>query len=421
MTPLDKLRGDLPDPVRVDFRAGLTAAADAVLHAATDRVDGVPGVVAMVTDRHGTVYAGAAGRLDMRRPTPMTADAIFALYSCTKAVTAAAVMQLVEAGRLALDAAAGAYVPELAAVAVLTGFDASGEPLFGPPAHEITVRQLLLHTAGFGYEFFNADLLRLSKTRYARALPSHAIPPARRFLVRDPGTRWEYGSSIDWAGKVLEAVHGAPLAEILQARIFTPLEMHDTGFRVPQAAQPRRAGLHRRIAGGHLEALDDPPPQPAHLDCGGSGLYSTASDYCAFIRAMLNDGRGDTGARILRAETVAFMARNALGALAIQALPSAIASLTNDAEFFPGIPKSWGVSWMINDIATPTGRPAGSVGWAGLANLFYWIDRQSGLGGMWATQILPFMDPVSLPAYLDFEHAVYAHRYESGASRDRNA
>jgi methyl acetate hydrolase len=112
---------------------------------------------------------------------------------------------------------------------------------------------------------------------------------------------------------------------------------------------------------------------------------------------------------VLKPETVAKMAANGLGALKIKALPGAIPSLSHDAEFFPGMPKSWGYTWMINDENAPTGRPAGELGWAGLANLFYWIDRKNGIGGFWATQILPFVDELSIPGYLQFETAVYDH------------
>jgi methyl acetate hydrolase len=89
-------------------------------------------------------------------------------------------------------------------------------------------------------------------------------------------------------------------------------------------------------------------------------------------------------------------------------LPGVIATLSNDAEFFPGLKKSWSFSFMVNDEEAPTGRPAGSIGWAGLANTFFWIDRKNGLGGYWATQILPFGDPISFTGYLDLETATYA-------------
>ena len=126
------------------------------------------------------------------------------------------------------------------------------------------------------------------------------------------------------------------------------------------------------------------------------------------LRITLNDGEGK-GGRVLAPETVRYMSRNGLGRMKIHALPGAVRRLSNDAEFFPGMPKSWGYTFMINDEDAPTGRPAGSLGWAGLANLYYWIDRKNGIGGFWATQLFPFADPDSFGAYLDFERTVYEH------------
>jgi len=110
---------------------------------------------------------------------------------------------------------------------------------------------------------------------------------------------------------------------------------------------------------------------------------------------------------VLSPEMVEIMGQNGLGDMKIKLLPGVIEELSNDAEFFPGMPKSWGYTFMINDHDAPTGRPAGELGWAGLPNLYFWIDRKNGLGGFWATQIFPFADPVSFGAYMDFETAVY--------------
>ena len=121
---------------------------------------------------------------------------------------------------------------------------------------------------------------------------------------------------------------------------------------------------------------------------------------------ILNDGAGN-GNRVLRPETVDLMARNNMGENRVSRLRTAIAPLSNDAEFFPGLPKTWGLSFQINTQRAPTGRPAGGLMWAGLANSYYWIDRASGVGGVYLTQILPFADARSLPLYYEFESAVY--------------
>jgi methyl acetate hydrolase len=139
---------------------------------------------------------------------------------------------------------------------------------------------------------------------------------------------------------------------------------------------------------------------------GGHGLYGTVGDYMRFIRMWLNDGAGEHG-RVLKAETVRMAEKNHLGDKKVTPITGVIPSLCNDAEFFPGQSKSWALSFMINDEQAPTGRPAGALGWAGLANLFYWIDRQNGVGGFWATQILPFGDPTSFIGYMNFETAFY--------------
>ena len=192
-------------------------------------------------------------------------------------------------------------------------------------------------------------------------------------------------------------------------RIFAPLEMNDTGFTMSASMASRRATMHARGEDGQLSPMSDfVLPQAPEQHMGGHGLHATVGDYCKFIRMVLNDGAGTKG-RVLKPETVALMAKNSLGPLKIKALPGAIPSLSHEAEFFPGMPKSWGYTWMINDEDAPTGRPAGELAWAGLATLYYWIDRRNGIGGFWATQILPFVDGVSVPGFLDFETQVYKH------------
>jgi len=142
----------------------------------------------------------------------------------------------------------------------------------------------------------------------------------------------------------------------------------------------------------------------------GHGLYGTAEDYAKFIRMWLNDGRGPGGEAILKPETVAMACRNHLPeGMHIKMLPGVDPTLSNDAEFFPGMPKTWALTFMINEEDAPTGRPAGALAWAGLANLYYWIDRANGVGGFWATQIFPFADPASVGGYLEFEKTVYDH------------
>ncbi len=389
------------------MREKVKQAADAVLNDATSRAGGAPGVVAMATDHKGNFYEGAAGKRSLEEDQAMTLDSVMALFSTTKAIAGVTVMQLVEEGKISLDDPASKYVPEIAKIQVLDGFDSSGQPKLRAPKSQITVGQLLLHTAGFCYEFFSHDDLNFRTVNGIPTVVSSTFASVNTVLLHDPGERWTYGVNIDWAGKVVEAVRGKRLGEVMRERVFDPLEMHDIGFTMTPSMLERRAVIHDRAQDGKLTPLKDLMlPQPPEMDMGGHGLYGTVGDYMKFIRMILNDGAGTNG-RVLKAETVEAMSKNGLGGLSSGGWTTSIPSLSNSGEFFPGLKKSWSYTFMVNDQATPSGRPAGSLMWAGLANLFYWIDRKNGIGGFWGSQILPFQDAVSYPGFVDFETAIY--------------
>lgn len=381
-------------------------AADAILQRVVSTHPRVPGVVAMVTDRERNIYEGAAGVRRLDRPEPMRTDDAFALFSTTKAITATAALQLVEDGRLDLDAPASRYAPDIGRLQVIEGFDANGEPRLRAPRRQVTTKQLLTHTGGFGYDFFNPTYKRLAEEKGQPSVITASKAALMTPLLFDPGEKWEYGTNLDWVGQVVEGITGQRLGEVFQTRIFEPLGISNMSFVLNDGLRARLAGMHARNADGSLTPMDFELPSPPEVHMGGHGLYGTVGDYMRFIRMWLNDGRGEHG-QVLKPETVRLAERNHLGDLKVTMLPGVIPSLSNDAEFFPGQSKSWSLPFMINDEQAPTGRPAGALGWAGLANLFYWIDRRNGIGGFWATQILPFGDPTSFVGYMDLETAMY--------------
>jgi methyl acetate hydrolase len=370
---------------------------------------GVPGVVAMITNRSGNIYEGAAGKRSLGGSQPMTTDSVFEIYSTTKAITGTAVLQCVEEGKLDLDAPAKNYAPDIGKLEVLDGFDADGTPRLRAPKRDITTRMLMLHTAGFGYDFFNTTYLRLAQERGQPSVITCSRASIMTPLLFDPGDKWEYGSNIDWCGQVVEGIRGKRLGEVLAERVFAPLGIADMAFSLSPSMRERLATMHQREADGSLTPLPDMQlPADPEVDMGGHGLHASIGEYMKFIRMWLNDGAGPHG-RVLNTETVEAAVRNGLQAhQTVTVLPGVIPSISNDAEFFPGLKKSWSYTFMVNDEDAPTGRPAGALGWAGLPNLFYWIDRKNGFGGYWATQILPFGDPISFGAYMDFETAAYA-------------
>src|SRR5579883_763080 len=270
---------------------------DALFRHAVERAD-VPGLVAIAASGTGMLYEGAFGLRDLAGGSVMTCDTIFRIASMSKAVTSVAAMQLVEEGRIDLDEPAGRFLSELAAPQVLEGFDAAGRPRLRPARRPITLRHLLTHTAGFGYDWANAAL-----RRYAEMTGTPPIASGKRAalglpLVCEPGERWEYGINTDWVGRLVETVSGAPLDAYLRDRIFTPLAMTDTGFELTAEQARRLAGVHRRNPDGTLSPVAVEAPSGREFWSGGGGLYASArlSDFSAHANEWRPPRRGDNPA-----------------------------------------------------------------------------------------------------------------------------
>jgi methyl acetate hydrolase len=385
----------------------LKSRCDAILNDVVTSDPRVPGVVAMVTDRDGNIYSGAAGERRLGGDA-MTEDTVMAIFSTTKAIAGTTALQCVEEGLLDLDAPAKTYAPAIGALQVIDGFDEAGQPRLRAPKSDITTRQLLLHTAGFGYDFFNETYSRMATDHGQPSVVTGSRACIETPLLFDPGERWEYGTNIDWVGQVVEGIRCKRLGEVMRERVFDPLGMQDIAFTRTEAMKARTATIHARGEDGSLTPMDDfALLDDPEVHMGGHGLYGTVPEYMKFIRMWLNDGAGPNG-RVLKPETVEWAVKGALvPPQKVTMLPGVIPSLSNDAEFFPGLAKDWSYTFMVNSEEAPTGRPSGAIGWAGLANCFYWIDRAGGFGGYWATQILPFADAVSFTGYMAFETAVY--------------
>ena len=383
--------------------------ADLVLERAVEAGE-VAGVVALAATDRGVVYEGAFGRREIGKEPEMTLDTVFWIASMTKAVTSVAAMQLVEQGRVGLDEPLGErVVPELASIQVLEGFDDAGQPRLRPPRRPITLRHLLTHTAGFTYDIWNADMVRYQECVGVPGIVECKTVTLQTPLVFDPGERWEYGINIDWVGRTVEKLSGQSIEDYFREHIFGPLRMPDSGFIVGSEQRKRLASMHVRQPDGSLQAIEFMLTQEPEFFMGGGGLYSTGPDYLKFLRMLLGDGELD-GQRVLKPETVAEMGRNQIGELSVGLLKTAIPAHSNDAEFFPGMPKKWGLGYMITAEETPSGRSMGSLAWGGLANTYYWIDPSRKLTGLILTQILPFADPIVLNLMDEFERAMYTSK-----------
>ncbi len=386
----------------------VAAVADQALERAVAAGD-VAGVVALAADDRGVIYQGAFGRRAADADAPMTVDTVVWIASMTKAITSVAAMQLVEQGRIRLDEPLSNHVPEVSEVQVLDGFDAAGAPKLRPPRRPVTLRHLLTHTAGFTYDIWNPDMIRYQAHAAVPGITECKKVTLRTPLVFDPGERWEYGINIDWVGQTVERLSGLRLEEYFRDHIFAPLVMRDTGFVIGADQRQRLASMHARQTDGSLAVIPFEMEQDPEFYMGGGGLYSTGPDYLRFLRMLLGEGQLD-GTRVLAADTVAEMGRNQIGDITVGLLKSYIPGSSNDAEFFPGMPKKWGLGYMISTLDASTGRSAGSLAWAGLANTYFWLDPAKRVTGVILTQILPFADPAALGVFERFERAIYATR-----------
>jgi methyl acetate hydrolase len=367
----------------------------------------IPCAVAMAATADKITYTGAFGTRDSKSGMAVTPESIFFIASMTKPVTSVAAMQLVEKGKVKLEEPASTYLPELGKLQVLHGFDAgTGKPILKPATKPVTLRTLLTHTSGFAYDTWFADMLRYEKESGV-SIPLGTVAPLTP-LMFEPGSRWQYGTSADWSGRLVETVSGLTLEQYFQKNILEPLEMHDTSFILPTAKFERLVSEYRRQPDGTL--VEDPRAMPAPPKAynGGGGLNSTAGDYVRFMQMFLRRGKGANGAQILQPKTVDMMATNQIGEISAGKLKTARPNISSDVDFHPGFKDGFGFGFLINAQAYEGRRSAGSLAWGGIANTYFWIDPRKQVAGVMMMQFLPFADKEGLAVFSDFERAVYA-------------
>ena len=372
----------------------------------------VPAVVVLVTNADEVMFEHAAGRRDVAANATLHEDAIFRIASMTKPMTSAAIMMLMESGRLGLDDPAGRYVPSVDAMKVVTRVNADGTFESRPPSRAITIRDLLTHTSGIGYSFSDPILFKLQQSGKAE----QDLP-----LLHDPGEKWTYGASTKYLGDIVERVSGQPFDAFLRSRLLEPLEMADTSFEVAAGARSRLVTSHQR-AGGTLTERPNPDVARSAVR-GDGGLFSTARDYGKFLRLFLNGGQAGQARskRLLEETTIRAMTRNQIGPLVIRRQPAANSSISQP---FPlgGASEHWGFgdTWGLGfQVAAPTTvlhrRAPGSYSWAGINNTHFWVDPQREIGVVVLMQVLPFYDAACIKLLTDVEELV--NRYVGEPSR----
>jgi len=385
-------------PAASSMPAAGSAAISAFLKDAVDKGQ-VPGIVALVVRRDGAIYHEAFGRQDVGKNVPMAKDSIFRIASMTKPVTSIGVMMLVEEGKVGLDDDAAKWVPTMRGRQVMYDLDqAAGTWKTRPANRPITIRQLLTHTSGIGYNWSDTGLALVQR----KEMPQEDALP----LVGDPGTRWTYGSSTRVLGDVIEKISGQRIDAYLQARILGPLGMRDTFFEVPKDRYARVVTTHQKRDGKFTET-PNPATLPVQLRADG-GLLSTADDYARFIRMMLNGGQLGS-ARVLKQSTVRDIGRNHMGAIRVRQQPSANPGLSKPYPLGAGS-DTWGLGFQLaGRPANPLDRSEGSMSWAGIFNTEFWIDPKREIGGVLLMQMLPFYDDDAIRILQGFERLVNQH------------
>jgi CubicO group peptidase (beta-lactamase class C family) len=392
-----------------------------------DASSGIAGMVFVAVDKSGKeIAAHASGRMGLgQNRAPMSMDTVFWIASCTKLLAAMACMQAVEQGKLKLNDAKQIYqlCPELEKVKVL-----QDDGTLVDKKNDITLEMLLNHTAGFGYEFFNPKLRDYGRpigfdVFHADEKDILAMP-----LVNQPGERWEYGINIDWAGIVLERATGHKLNDWIQQHIMHPLGLKNINMFPTESMKKNLAYMHQRWPGDptKCEERDHMYREPIlakhehdkkHIfHSGGAGAFAQPREYVQVLATLLNDGKSPiTGAQILKKETVEEMFKNSIPQFpdfARQGIPAAKPEQTNPApELYPqenNPPQGWGLSFMLTQEPGATGRGRNTAWWAGIANLFWWCDREKGVAGMIASQVMPFGDMAVMGQWGACEAAVYA-------------
>lgn len=364
----------------------------------------VPSVAVFIVDKSkGIVYQHASGKGN--KGSELRTDDLFAIYSMTKPVTAVAVLQLVEQGKLGLDDPVSRYIPEFADLPVIKSFDWKDTTYTTEPqSHPITIRQLLSHTSGLAYDFVSNELeaisAKMEKTGTKKGKKVYLTFP----LLFQPGTRWHYGTGTEALGDIIAKVSGESLDVYFKRHIFDPLGMKDTFFEVPEEKKSRLADRYQKNGNGYTARRSSGYDKPVIL--GGYGLFSTGQDYSRFIQCLLNDGSLD-GKRLLASASVKEMSRNQIGGLNANPLKSANPGLTKS---FPEAGNlKFGLGSIIAGTTLEGRRSMGSYGWAGILNTFFWIDPARQTGTIVMMQQLPFFDDPCLETLHGVESILYAN------------
>jgi CubicO group peptidase (beta-lactamase class C family) len=356
---------------KAGFSAEGLAALDAKMKQAVDKGE-VAGVETLLVHHGKVAQFDSHGVQTLGESTPISENTVFRIYSMTKPTTGVAMMQLYEKGLWKLDDPVTKFVPELAHLQVVTGKDADGKPVLADANRPPTMKEIMSHTAGFGYGIQGGNPVDdqfVAKQPLAKANLKEMIDTVATIpLLFQPGQRWSYSIAVDIQGLIVERLSGEKFGDYLKKHIFEPLSMNDTAFSIDAATQSKRlAAVYQwdRAAGKLAPASDPSGPRIFPVDSGGGGLYSTMHDYARFCQMLVGKGTFD-GKTIIKPESVALMTQNHIG----------------DLKVFGAIPGTgFGLDFAVvtDPAALHSQQGEGSYWWFGIAGTWFWIDPKNDL------------------------------------------
>ncbi|MBL64420.1 MAG: serine hydrolase [Opitutae bacterium] len=335
--------------------------------------------------RHGkVVHFGTYGKMDLERDKEMTEDAIFRIYSMSKAITTAAALMLLEEGKYSLDDPVSKYIPEFKELTVWENGESK------PAESVMTVKQLMLHTSGLSYGFVgNGHVEQEYKKRkpldHQGSLQGMTKTLSEIPLAFEPGSKWQYSVSIDVLGRLIEIWSGKSFETFLSERVFKPLDMKDTAFFVPKNKADRFTTNYSPAGPGKLRPIDHPARSrylvKPSLASGGGGLVSTTRDYLRFLQMTLNGGELH-GVRLLKKKTVRLMTRNQL--------PKKLMPIQIGQPPRKGVGFSLGFSVRVGMSEWDPSGKVGEFGWGGAASTHYWVSPKDDLVVVTMEQVMPY-------------------------------
>jgi CubicO group peptidase (beta-lactamase class C family) len=391
------------DATSVGFDPAKLAAFDAAMAKAV--TDGAVVGLSTLLVRHGKVVQSQTyGMASVSKARPMAKDTIFRIFSMTKPITGVALMMLFEEGKWSLDDPISKFLPEYANLTVMTGVDASGQMVTIPAKRPPTMREIMSHTAGFGYGLAPNnpvdDMFRAKQISTAPNLQEMASRVATIPLLYQPGESWAYSISVDLQARIVEVISGQRFGAFLQSRIFAPLGMRDTAFYVSADKISRFGDVYGQnpTTGALFELNEAQTPRypsytdPGRQESGGGGLVSTINDYGRFCQMLLNKGQYGR-ARLLKPESIALMGVDAIPErlIADNALIGAMG--TSPFRFGKGV--GFGLDFMVVKDPKLANLPvgAGTLSWGGAAGTWFWVDPENDLYFIGMIQRFPGTDP----------------------------